>query len=377
MHIISDTNIGGAGNLLLNYLSAYDHTQFRQSVVLPRGAMLKRQIEALGIEVFEIATLRDKSLDLKAISELRHVILRRKPDIVHTHGAFSGRIAARRCGCKVVFTRHSAFPPSPRTTRGLGQRLFKWANERYADAIIAVSPVCADALFASGIREDIVHTVYNGVEPIPPKSDVIKNAVRGKYGINDYDFVVSMAARIEPYKGQMTLVEAAAELARRRLYPKIIIAGTGAQEAEVRKRAEELDVTMTVRFPGFVDDVPFLLAVSHVQVNASSVEASSLSLLEGMSIGVPAAASNTSGNPYVIKDGENGLLFEVGNAVALADVIERYMTDPELRANISERAKAIFSERFTIERAAADTEAVYKGLLTDKNSRNGKDTKNG
>ena len=366
MHIISDTNIGGAGNLLLNYLAAYDRKSFEQHVVLPSGSMLLPRLKTLDVTIHETVMLRDKSLDLKAIPELRRVIRTVRPDIVHTHGALSGRIAARLCGRKIVFTRHSAFPPSPRTTRGIGKLLFKTINEWLADAIIAVGPVCADALFACGISQKRVFTFFNGVLPIQPRTDDEKSALRPLYGINDGDFVASIIARIEPYKGQMTVVDAAAELARQDLYPKIIIAGTGGQESDVRARARELGVTENVIFAGFVSDVEGLLAINDVQINASTVEASSLSLLEGMSAGIPAAVSNTSGNPFIIDDGENGLLFEVENPTALAAVLRRYMTEPELRQKIGVRAREIYEERFTARRLAADTEKVYKHLTEDR-----------
>ena len=53
------------------------------------------------------------------------------------------------------------------------------------------------------------------------------------------------------------------------------------------------------------------LGAMDVQVNASTIsETSSLSLLEGMSIGLPAIASDCGGNPSLIFPGENGFLFE-------------------------------------------------------------------
>ena len=52
-HVISDTNIGGAGTLLLNYLKNVDRDSFAITVVVPRGSALTERITALGFPVIE------------------------------------------------------------------------------------------------------------------------------------------------------------------------------------------------------------------------------------------------------------------------------------------------------------------------------------
>ena len=53
-HIISDTNIGGAGILLLNLLSGLDRRRFSVSVILPRESLLKKRLLSLsGVTVYE------------------------------------------------------------------------------------------------------------------------------------------------------------------------------------------------------------------------------------------------------------------------------------------------------------------------------------
>ena len=110
MNIISDTNIGGAGRVLINYLKYRDKENFDVSVALPRGSKLKEPLEALGSVVYEVDGMADKSMDPGVIKELRKLIRRVGPDVVHTHGSMSGRIAARREGRVVIYTRHSVFP---------------------------------------------------------------------------------------------------------------------------------------------------------------------------------------------------------------------------------------------------------------------------
>ena len=51
LNIISDTNIGGAGRVILNYLSYADRSQYETMVAIPRGSMLKEPLEQAGAQV--------------------------------------------------------------------------------------------------------------------------------------------------------------------------------------------------------------------------------------------------------------------------------------------------------------------------------------
>ena len=363
LHVISDTNIGGAGRLLLGYLNSYNRGEFENTVLLPKNSMLTPRIRALGIPLYELDAQGDKSFDLAAVREIKKYIKILIPDIVHTHGSFSGRIAAKGCKKPIVFTRHSAFLPGTRLTKGLGKALHKRLNERYADRIIAVSPICKQALMMGGVDGDIIDVVFNSVPPIAQENAQTTEKLRSDLGISPSEFTAVIIARIEPYKGQMYVVEAAKLLKDSGRHLKIIIAGTGSQESDVKKRVKELGIEDIVIFTGFVADVDSLLYVPDVQINASTVEASSLSLLEGMSIGLPAVASNESGNPWVISDGENGLLFESRSPQDMADKLAALQDSPALREKLSAGAARIFKQNFSLDVFAKNTEATYKKTL--------------
>lgn len=71
LNIISDTNIGGAGRVLLNYLQYCDRTQFQVSVALPQGSLLKPPLEELGATVYEVDGIADRSFDRRDIRLLQ------------------------------------------------------------------------------------------------------------------------------------------------------------------------------------------------------------------------------------------------------------------------------------------------------------------
>ena len=143
----------------------------------------------------------------------------------------------------------------------------------------------------------------------------------------------------------------------------MLVAGAGSFEPELRLRCADLPPE-TVTFAGFVEQVDQVLGAMDVQVNASyESETSSLSLLEGMSMGLPAIASDCGGNPCLIQDGENGLIFPARDSRALAAAIRRLMDSPELRAQMGLRAREIFQARFTGREFAKNVEQVYFDLL--------------
>ncbi|NLT14000.1 MAG: glycosyltransferase family 4 protein, partial [Clostridiales bacterium] len=208
LNVICDSNIGGAGRVLLNYLKYYDKSVFDVSVCLPGGSLLAQPLREAGAVVYERPMCADKSFDLKDIRVIQALIKETSPDIVHTHGSLSGRIAARRCGKLVIYTRHSVFPPGRFLRSGPGRLLNKIVSEHYADRIIAVSSAAKENLTDTGISGGLIDVVMNGVAPMTRADEAACAALRQQFGIHAGDFVCGIPARIEPYKGHIIILEA-------------------------------------------------------------------------------------------------------------------------------------------------------------------------
>lgn len=366
LNIISDTNIGGAGRVLVNYLKYRDASQFDVSVALPVGSRLRELIEPFGVRIYELEGIADKSLDLGAIRELKGVIRREDPDIVHTHGALSGRIAARECGKIVIFTRHSAFTVKSYLRHGPLKLASKLVNEHYADRIIAVSPAAAENLTDMGVSAEKIDIVMNGVDPLRSVSCEERSALRERLGIGEQEFTAGIAARIEEYKGHADILRAVRRILDSGRSMKLLIAGCGSYEGEVRRLTEELGIKDNVIFMGFVEDVAPVWGISDVQINASWAEATSLALLEGFSAGVPAVVSDFGGNPYVMEDGVNGLIFKTRDVEDLAEKLTTLIDRPEKLREMREGSRRIYSERFTAEIFARSTERIYTQAMEDR-----------
>ena len=365
LNIISDTNIGGAGRVILNYLRYTDKRKFETMVAVPRGSLLKEPLEREGAIVYEVDGMADRSFHMDDVKTLRELIRKVKPDLVHTHGALSGRIASRFSGVPVVYSRHSAFPVPAKIKYPPGRWVNKLVNEFFANHIIAVSPATKENLTDGGISEKKITVVMNGVAPVEETTPIQRAELKAQLGIPADTCVFGILARIEDYKGHLYLVSAARILKEKGLTNfRILIAGTGAFENDVRDAVVVSGVSDVVQMLGFRSDVKELLNICDCQLNASyGTEATSMALLEGMSLGLPSVVSDYGGNPWLVENGVNGLVFPSKDSRALADCMEKIITAPDRGAEMGRKAKEIFEEGFTGEVFARNTEKVYLRVL--------------
>lgn len=365
IEVSTDSNIGGAGRVLLILLKELDRTKFDVSVILPENSLLKPEIEKLGVEIIEVSGIAEKSLDIPSILRLKKIFDEKKPDVVHTHASMSARIAARLSGCRVVYTRHSVFPPAKSISQGVGKVINGAVNNFFADRIIAVAEAAKENLTDTGVSDKKIDVILNGVYPLIPCEN--KEEIFKRFGIAPDEKVVSIVARLEDIKGHDYFIEAADMLLKEGYKAKFVIAGTGSYEAHLKEKVKALGQEENILFTGFIKDVDKLMNITYIQANASfGTEATSLSLLEGMSLGIPAVVSDFGGNPGVIKDGVNGFIVKKQNSLLLKEGIERLLKDDELYKNLSEGSIKIFNETFTAQVMTRNTEAIYEKALGGK-----------
>lgn len=360
--IISDTNIGGGGKALLNYLSHCNRAEFVPSVILPQNSALTPFIQELEIPLLEISAMADQSFDKKAYKPLQEGLKQFKPDLIHTHGSLIGRIVGKKEKCKVLYTKHCAFPPSGLKATPFGKTLVGTLDKTLADGVIAVGHSAEENLLSSGIKKNRIFTMYNGVTPLNPLSPQERDELRTSYGFSPTDFVIGILARVETYKGHEILLQATKQLLEKNLPVKLLIAGDGSDLPHIRELAQTFPEN-TVHFTGFISEVEKPLSAMDIQVNASiASETSCLSLLEGMSLSLPAVASDVGGNPHLIRHGLNGLIFQNKNVKALADALTRCYDDKILYQSLKEGSKTLFFQEFTGEQYAKNIENVYRSL---------------
>ena len=365
LHVISDTNIGGAGVLLGNLIRNFDRERVDSVVALPRESQLLARLREIGVPMKELQYLPDR-YSMPSVREVCHLIREEGIELIHANAALSARIAGRRCGIPVLHTRHCCFPlagvwrlPPVRYFGGI------W-NRALSDRVIATADAAAQNLLALGIPRERIDVIINGSEAMRDVSDGELACIRAAWGLRKTDFVVGICARLEPCKGHETFLRAAKRLMER--YPtfsfRFLVIGDGSRREALEGLVQTLGISPWVRFVGFLENVAPVYRLLRVNVNCSSgTETSCLALSEGMSAGVPCVVSDYGGNVAMVGESDAGIVYPVGDFEALADAVGRIATDPDLEERMRTAAYARYRECYTAKRMADRVTEVYEQLL--------------
>ena len=367
MEAISDMNVGGAGRLLISRIKYSDKDNFKYTVILPKKSLLIPFLKNVGANVIEIDACQNRSIDITSLIVLCKIIKACSPDILNSHACFSARIAGRISGVKVnLHTRHCDFPIKDIYRLPLFKQMISFINNALSDGVIAVSSSAKRNLLQLGVNNAKIKIIINGAEKIKELNYEQKKKIKAGLNIPADAIVVSIFARLEVYKDHVTFLRAAKVLSK---FDKIyfLIVGNGSLEKELKKYAKKLGLEKKVIFLGFVEDVSEIMNITDVNVNCSiGTETSSLALSEGMSLGIPAIASDYLGNKYIVKDGINGLIFEQRDYIGLAKRILLLYGDKNLYAKLSKNSKQRFLNELNAKRMTLETENYYMSALKSK-----------
>jgi glycosyltransferase involved in cell wall biosynthesis len=357
LHVLTDTNIGGAGRYFFNLVSSMDKSRFEIVAACPAGGELERQIKLKGIPTFQL-TGGESSFSKVHVREIYNIISKQKIDIVHTHASFSGRIAGKLAGCKVVLTRHGlARSDTGIINRGLTYLLSKM----FTDKIIAVSRAVKINLIETGVPADMINIIHNGIDLSSLESP--KPVLRSKYKIPIDTPVVGIVARLVIEKGYEYALRAIKYVKKE--YPNVllVVVGDGPQEHYLKSLCNELDLTKNVIFLGYKQNVENIVADFDVFVLPSVSEGLGLAMLEAMAIERPVIATEVGGIPEVIKHKYNGMLVPPKDEKALADYIIHVLSSPDEARTMGKNAKITIIERFSAKSMAKKTSDIYEEIL--------------
>lgn len=370
LHILTDTNIGGAGIWLLNFLKSYDRKKTQVSVVLPKNAKLKEEVEKLDVAVIEADNIADESFSFGGIKSFLKILKDEKPDIIHTHACMSARIAGRLRRVKIVNTRHcledrKSFPKNI---------IYKFVNNVLSDSVIGVSKSVVDNLIQDGINKRKVWLVYNGITPLNSITADRKIEIRKKYGFSENDIIVGIVARLEEVKNHKLFLQSAKIASEQEEKLRFLIVGTGSLEAELKNMAKDLGILDKVVFAGYIKDVTDITNIIDISVISSDKEALSIALLEAMSLEKPCIATDSGGPSEIIEDGKNGFIVPCGDFEKMSSSILKLSEDESIRKKLGQEGKKTVTEKFKIDEMARKIEEIYSELVNreDKTNENDK-----
>jgi glycosyltransferase involved in cell wall biosynthesis len=311
--------------------------------------------------------------DLKALIKLYQLIREVKPHIVHTHTAkagFLGRLAASAAGVPVVIhTFHG------HVLNGYYGPIKSWLLRRmervlsyFTDSIVAVSDQIRSQLVSYGVAPpDKIAVVPLGFELEPfLDCEVHRGEFRSELDLNDGSKLIGIVGRIFPIKNHRLFLDAAARVAIEETAARFVIVGDGVLRPEVEQHANSLGMANRVIFTGWRRDLPRIYADLDVLVVSSDNEGTPVSAIEAMASGCPVVGTRVGGMPDIIVDGETGSLVAPRDADALATAILHLLQDQKNTCRITEAARAMVQEQFTVQRLIKDTESLYQNLLLRK-----------
>ncbi|MHC4508805.1 MAG: glycosyltransferase family 4 protein [Planctomycetota bacterium] len=413
VHIITRLILGGAQeNTLITCKvlaqRGHDVTLITGPALGPEGELFE-QAKGQGFDVVVVDKLRraiNPVNDTISYIELKKLLRRLQPDIVHTHSAKAGilgRFAARSlCHCEaceagrgnlsrcvVRLLRCSAprndnmgqhIPAVVHSIHGLAfhpyqspaLNKFYIAVEKSAakrtDFFISVADAMTAQATAAGIGtpEQYV-TAYSAIEEddfLRPVSPEHRAEFRRKYGIAEDAVVLVTVARLFMLKGHEYIIESAKSLAGRFDKCVWLFVGDGDLSEALKRQVRELGLQDRFKFTGLLPPsrIPLAIQSSDMLVHCSLREGLARTLPQAMLCAKPAISFDVDGAREVVNE-NTGRLIEPKNVGQLIEACAELIEDKSLRERLGENGRVSVTERFSPDRMVDSIEAVYRKLL--------------
>jgi glycogen(starch) synthase len=236
---------------------------------------------------------------------------------------------------------------------------------RRADQVITCSQFMQSHLTSVfGVPPRRITVIPNGIDPsdLEPVVEDLP-ALRAKYAKPD-ERLVLLVGRLVYEKGFHLALDALAPLVRRLGNVRFVVAGTGTAEAELKTQARRLGLSRYGSFLGWVGDdmLHSLYRAAEVVIVPSIYEPFGLVALEAMASGCLCVVADTGGLREVVPADETvGVRFRSRDSAALAEVLERVLTDDDARAQVVAEARE-YVLQFDWEEVARRTRGIYASL---------------
>lgn len=233
---------------------------------------------------------------------------------------------------------------------------FQAALMRRCDRLIAISGWIADAWRAAHPSLDPC-IVYNGI-PTPERQLVREDRVH---------FTLGMASRLSDRKGVEEFLEVAAAVHKLAPDIRFVIAGDGPLRPRYERRVVELGLEHSLRFVGFVEDMPSFWRQLDLAAFTPPFEPFGLRLLEPLAHGLPVVAFRTgTGADEVIERCRGISSSEYGDIDALAKTVVELRAHPKRRFVMADEGFRDLTEHFSIRTMAAGVYATYQDVISTR-----------
>jgi glycosyltransferase involved in cell wall biosynthesis len=351
-HVVDSMEMGGAEKLTATLCRLQRDRGHSPSVhCLYEIGVLGEELQAEG---FEVILHHPRSFFL-LMRSLYRAFGRFRPDVVHCHNATAAIFAAlpaRLAGVKtVIVTRHGLVKPPYQLRRELKFAL----ASRWCDWIVGVCEGTRTNLLAApfAARDKIIQ-IYNGASPAD-----IRAVPRPKSG-----FTLLHVGRLAPTKDHATLLRAVALTRKRHPDLRLWMVGDGPLEFNLRKLSNELGLNESVTFFGEQANVsPFLLAAD-LFVISSVTEGLPVSLLEAMSVGLPAVVTDVGGMGEIARLSGAATLVPPSDPESLAGALCDAITRARELPKMGQLASSCYEQYFRPERMLDEYMSLYNHRIS-------------
>ncbi len=299
-----------------------------------------------------------------------------EPDLVHAHDwlvAHAATTLKESTRVPLVATvhateagRHQGWLPGP-LNRAIHS--VEWWLTYEARRVVTCSAYMRDEvlrLFA--LPPEKVDVIPNGIDPAHWHADPTRVAALRAHLASDGAPLLLYAGRLEYEKGVHTVLEALPRLRRRHPGVRLVIAGVGTHEDELRAMARSLRVGRAVDFLGFMspEDLAVLAAATDIAIVPSLYEPFGMVALECAAAGTPLVVADTGGLREFVSPGVTGVRFPPGNPGALADAVTRLLGDQVLAQRLARDARDLLARDYTWDAIARRTATVYERAVREE-----------
>ncbi len=353
VHIDTEYRWRGGQQQLLFLAAELQKLHHNNFVITQPKSELYFRARETGLNAIDIKMRGE--FDIAAILQIRTILKKNNADILHMHSGNAhslGFLASLNLKNieKIV---------SRRVSRPL--RRSPWSKLKYSrgtDRFIAVSYAVKKILLNYRISPSKISVVYDGINP-DRFANLDQTNPLDKFGISTESFIVGNIASMTWEKGQGFLIEAAAEVIKKRNDVRFIIVGDGKLQSKLHRMVKQLGIENYVQFSGFQKDIISFLRSFDLFVMPSIYEGLGTSILDAMALNIPIIASRTGGIPEIITDGQTGLLVPPANSKALANAIIKVLEEPALRKRLAAKTQKIVEEKFSLSRMVQGTLSAY------------------
>ena len=287
-----------------------------------------------------------------------------KPDVVHIQshivvGRGLARQAAKR-GIRVIATNHF-MPENIIDHTRLPYFARKWAIRTAWKDAASTFAFCEAVTSPSRKAADFLETETN-LEHVHAISCGIDAALYTPNFEPRTENWVIFVGRVSGEKHLEVLMKAIAQIDLG-LDVQLEIVGGGDQMNQLKQLTRELGIDERVTFTGYVTDEQLRAALTRATVFAmpSIAELQSIATMEAMASGLPIVAANAMALPHLVHEGENGYLFDPGDAKDLADKLSRVLSLPDSELRRMKEASLRYIAAHDIQRTLSIFEQLYRG----------------